>query len=160
ERVKGVTSVVSGYTGGSVANASYEQVSTGKTGHAESVRITFDPKAISFREILEIFFATHDPTTLDRQGADVGSQYRSAIFYETTEQSAEAEKMLKELEAAHTWDNPIVTEVKPLTAFYPAEKYHQRYYDQHSEQPYCQVVINPKLEKLQQKFAARLKADG
>jgi len=157
ERLQGVISVVSGYTGGHVANPSYAQVCTGTTGHAETVQITFDPHIISFSELLEVFFGIHDPTTLNRQGADVGTQYRSAIFYHTPEQKAEAERIIGELEASGVWDQPIVTEVKLFTAFYPAEEYHQQYYRKNPEQAYCQVVIAPKLAKLRQKFAARLK---
>jgi len=156
-RLAGVISVVSGYTGGHVANPSYARVCTGTTGHAEALQITFDPGIISYRELLEVFFAIHDPTTLNHQGADTGTQYRSAIFYHAPEQKVEAERMIKELEASGVWDQPIVTEVKPLTAFYPAEEYHQQYYRKNPSQAYCQAVINPKLAKLRQKFAAKLK---
>jgi peptide-methionine (S)-S-oxide reductase len=157
ERLQGVIGVVSGYTGGHVANSSYAQVCTGTTGHAEAVQITFDPHIISFGELLEVFFSIHDPTTLNRQGADVGTQYRSAIFYHSPEQKAEAERMIRELEASRVWDQPIVTEVKPFSVFYPAEEYHQQYYRKNPEQAYCQVAISPKLAKLRKKFAARLK---
>ncbi len=129
----------------------------GTTGHAEAVQITFDPRVISFRELLEVFFSIHDPTTLNCQGADVGTQYRSAIFYHTPEQKAEAEGMIRELEASAVWDQPIVTEVRPFTAFYPAEEYHQQYYRKNPEQAYCQVVIAPKLAKFRKKFVAKLK---
>lgn len=157
EQLQGVERVVSGYAGGHVANPSYEQVCTGTTGHAESVQVTFDPQVISYRELLEVFFTIHDPTTLNRQGADVGPQYRSAIFYHTPEQKAEAERLTGKLEADQVWERPIVTEVKPLPVFYPAEEYHQQYYRKNPEQAYCQVVINPKLAKLREKFAGRLK---
>jgi peptide-methionine (S)-S-oxide reductase len=147
-RLKGVVRVISGYAGGHVADPSYAQVCGGTTGHAEVVQITFDPQVISFRELLEFFFSIHDPTTLNRQGADVGTQYRSTIFYHTLEQKAEAERMITELAASGVWDQPIVTEVKPFAEFYPAEEYHQQYYRKNPEQPYCQLVIAPKLAKL------------
>ncbi len=155
--VEGVEAVVSGYAGGSVPDPTYEQVCTGTTGHAEVVQITFDPEMISYRELLEIFFSVHDPTTLNRQGADVGTQYRSAIFYHSDEQQEIAEAMISELDASDRWDHPIVTEVEPLDVFYPAEDYHQGYYENHSERGYCQMVIAPKLAKFQKKFVARLK---
>ena len=157
ERLQGVVRVISGYAGGHVANPSYGQVCSGTTEHAEAVQITFDPRVISFRELLEVFFSIHDPTTLNRQGADVGTQYRSAIFYHTPEQKAEAEGMIRELEASVVWDQTIVTEVRPFTAFYPAEEYHQQYYRKNPEQAYCQVVIAPKLAKFRKKFVAKLK---
>jgi len=156
--VKGVEKVEPGYTGGSVPNPTYEQVSTGTTGHAEAAQITFDPSVISCREILEIFFATHDPTTLNRQGPDVGTQYRSAIFYHSEEQKVAAEKVIAELEKEGIWDAPMVTQVKPLKVFYKAETYHKDYYQKHPNQPYCQQVITPKLVKLQQRFLGKLKA--
>ena len=155
--VKGVEKVEPGYTGGSVANPTYEQVSTGTTGHAEAAQVTFNPSVISFREILEIFFATHDPTTLNRQGPDVGTQYRSAIFYQNEEQKATAEKLIAELDKEGIWYAPIVTQVKPLKVFYKAETYHKDYYKNHPNQPYCQQVIAPKLVKLQQRFLGKLK---
>jgi len=155
--VKGVEKVEPGYTGGSVANPTYEQVSTGTTGHAEAAQVTFNPSVISFREILEIFFATHDPTTLNRQGPDVGTQYRSAIFYQNEEQKATAEKLISELDKEGIWYAPIVTQVKPLKVFYKAETYHKDYYKNHPNQPYCQQVIAPKLVKLQQRFLGKLK---
>lgn len=157
ERLQGVVRVISGYAGGHVANPSYSQVCAGTTGHAEAVQITFDPRVISFRELLEVFFSIHDPTTPNCQGADVGTQYRSAIFYHTPEQEVEAEGMIRELEASAVWDQPIVTEVRPFTAFYPAEEYHQQYYRKNPEQAYCQVVIAPKLAKFRKKFVAKLK---
>lgn len=155
--VKGVEKVEPGYTGGSVPNPTYEQVSTGTTGHAEAAQVTFNPRLISFREILEIFFATHDPTTLNRQGPDLGTQYRSAIFYHNEEQKATAEKLIAELEKERIWYAPIVTQVKPLKVFYKAETYHKDYYKNHPNQPYCQQIISPKLVKLQQRFLGKLK---
>ena len=155
--VKGVEKVESGYSGGSVPNPTYEQVSTGTTGHAEAVQLTFDPSVISFEEILEIFFATHDPTTLNRQGSDVGTQYRSVIFYHNEEQRATAEKVIAELNEEGIWDAPIVTQVEPFKAFYVAETYHKDYYKLHPRQSYCQQVITPKLAKLQQRFLGKLK---
>ncbi|MDP2744261.1 MAG: peptide-methionine (S)-S-oxide reductase MsrA [Dehalococcoidia bacterium] len=157
EQLQGVTKVVSGYTGGHVANPSYERVSSHATDHAEAVQITFDPAVISFRELLEVFFSVHDPTTLNRQGADMGTQYRSAVFYHSPEQRAEAERTIKELGTSQVWDQPIVTEVKPFAVFYPAEEYHQQYYRKNPGQSYCQIVISPKLAKFRRKFAARLK---
>ncbi len=158
EQLKGVHSVVSGYAGGKVANPSYEQVCGGRTGHAEVVQVTFDPSLISYREILEVFFATHDPTTLNRQGADVGTQYRSAIFFHSPEQKTVAEKLIADLNAEQIWDHAIVTQIEPLVAFYPAEGYHQGYYRGNSSQPYCQAVITPKVTKFRQKFAEKLKS--
>ena len=155
--VEGVDTVVSGYAGGSVSNPTYEQVCTGTTGHAEVVQIAFDPDLISYRDLLEIFFSVHDPTTLNRQGADVGTQYRSAIFYHSDEQQEIAESMIAELNASGRWNRSIVTEIEPLDAFYPAEDYHQRYYENHPDRGYCQMVIAPKLAKFQKKFVARLK---
>ena len=160
EQLDGVIQVVSGYTGGKIQNPSYEQVCTGTTGHAEAVQVTFNPQIISFRELLEVFFSTHDPTTLNRQGADFGTQYRSSVFYHTPEQKTEVERIIKELGVTGVWKQTIVTEVKPFTAFYPAEEYHQRYYQKNPEHAYCQVVINPKLAKFRQKFAARLRSSG
>lgn len=157
DEVRGVEDVVSGYTGGLVVNPSYHQVCGGKTGHAEVVRVTFDPAVITFREILEIFFAIHDPTTLNRQGADVGTQYRSAIFYHSPEQKATAQAVIADLNAARVFDKPIVTEVTGVTRFYPAEDYHQEYFRKNPYQPYCQVVVSPKVAKLRKSFAAKLK---
>jgi peptide-methionine (S)-S-oxide reductase len=156
--VKGVEKVELGYSGGVVPSPTYEQVSTGTTGHAEAVHVTFDSSVISFKEILEIFFATHDPTTLNRQGPDVGTQYRSVIFYHNAEQKATAENLIAELNEEGIWDAPIVTQVVPFTAFYVAETYHKDYYKQHPNQPYCQQLITPKLVKLQQRFLGKLKA--
>ena len=157
EQLIGVEKVQSGYAGGHVANPSYEQVCSGRTGHAEVVQVTFDPQGVAFKEILEVFFTMHDPTTLNRQGADVGTQYRSAVFYHTPQQKDVAEGVIRELTAAGIWDAPIVTEVTPLTEFYKAENYHQEYYRRNARQPYCQVVIAPKVAKFRQKYLARLK---
>ncbi len=156
--LKGVVDVVSGYSGGSVAAPSYRDVCTGTTGHAEVVQVTFDPTQISFREILEVFFTIHDPTTLNRQGADVGTQYRSAIFYHSPEQKATAESVIQEIQGQKVWDDPIVTEVTPFQAFYPAEDYHQEYFAHNQYQPYCQVVIAPKVAKFRKHYLERLKA--
>jgi len=156
--LQGVSKVVSGYAGGHVPNPTYRQICTGRTGHAEVVQVAYDPAQVSFRDILEVFFTVHDPTTLNRQGADVGTQYRSVICYHDEEQRQIAEEMIAELNAAGVWPDPIVTEVTPLDNFYPAEDYHQDYYRQNSAQPYCQVVISPKLAKFRQKFAARRKS--
>jgi peptide-methionine (S)-S-oxide reductase len=157
QRLRGVTAVVSGYAGGRVAHPSYEAVCEGNTGHAEVVQVTYDPAVISLRELLEIFFTTHDPTTLNRQGADVGTQYRSVIFYDSPEQKAAAEAVIADFTARRVWPRPIVTEVAPLPAFYPAEDYHQGYYDQNTWQPYCQIVVAPKVAKLRQHFMEKLK---
>ena len=156
EQLVGVEKVVSGYAGGTVSNPSYQQVCTGSTGHAEVVQITFDPEVISFRDLLGVFFTVHDPTTLNRQGADVGSQYRSAIFYHSDEQKAIAQEVIGELEAARIWDDPIVTEVTPLADFYAAEDYHQGYFRKNPNQGYCQVVIAPKVAKFRQRYMNRL----
>jgi len=158
EELKGVERVESGYSGGAVPDPTYRQVCTGTTGHAEVVQVTFDPEVISFKEILEVFFTIHDPTTLNRQGADVGPQYRSAIFYHDEEQRRVAEGVISELGAEHVWDDPIVTEVTPFDTFYVAEDYHQGYYRNNEYQPYCQVVIAPKVAKFRSKYLARLKA--
>lgn len=158
EQLKGVSKVVSGYTGGAQPNPSYKQVCTGDTGHAEVVQITFDPTVITYADLLDMFFTFHDPTTLDRQGADVGTQYRSAIFYHSPAQKEQAEQKIAEWDAAGHWGKPIVTEIAPLTTFYPAEDYHQGYYRQNSGQGYCQAVIAPKVAKLRTSFAERLRA--
>jgi len=156
-RLRGVDKVVSGYSGGHVPDPSYELVCTGNTGHAESVQVTFDPAVVSYRDLLKIFFTMHDPTTLNQQGADVGTQYRSAIFYHTEEQRAEASDVIAGLTAAGLWDDPVVTELVPLDVFYPADAYHQEYYEHHSAQPYCQMVIAPKVAKLRQQYLEKLK---
>jgi len=158
ERVEGVSRVRSGYAGGTVATPTYEQVCSGATGHAEVVQVTFDPAVIGYREILEIFFAIHDPTTPNRQGNDVGTQYRSVIFHHSEEQRAAAREVVTELEAQGIWDGPIVTEVAPLDVFYEAEAYHQEYFRRNPAQPYCQVVVAPKVAKFRQRFAHRLRS--
>ena len=155
--LQGVLDVVSGYAGGQAPRPSYEDVCTGETGHAEVVQITFDPAQVSYRELLEVFFTLHDPTTLNRQGADIGTQYRSAIFYHTAEQKMVAEKVMTELTAAGLWDQPIVTQVVPLDAFYPAEDYHQEYFRRNPYQGYCRAVVAPKVAKFRQKYLAKLK---
>jgi peptide-methionine (S)-S-oxide reductase len=155
--LKGVERVVSGYSGGQVANPGYQLVCTGTTGHAEVVQVTFDPAALSYRELLEVFFAIHDPTTKDRQGVDVGPQYRSIILCHAEEQRRIAEAVISELQAADIWDGPFVTEVVPFQVFYPAEDYHQEYFARNPAQPYCQAVVAPKVAKFRQKFASRLK---
>lgn len=155
--LKGVEKVEPGYAGGSISNPTYEQVSTGTTGHAEVAQITFNPDIISFKEILEIFFSSHDATTLNRQGPDVGTQYRSIILYHTDEQKATAQQVINELTNAKTLKAPIVTQVEPLRAFYKAEDYHKEYYKRHPSSPYCQAVITPKIDKIETKFALKLK---
>jgi peptide-methionine (S)-S-oxide reductase len=156
EQLKGVEKVESGYSGGAVANPSYEQVCTGNTGHAEVSQITFDPKVISLKDILGVFFTVHNPTTLNRQGNDVGSQYRSVIFYRDAEQKAAAQQAIKDIAAAKIWDGPIVTEVAPFKAFYRAEDYHQEYFRLHGSQPYCQLIIAPKVAKFREHFRSLL----
>ncbi len=154
--LKGVEKVEPGYAGGKTPNPSYEQVCTGTTGHAESIQITFDPKVISFHDLLEIFFSTHNPTTLNRQGDDVGTQYRSAIFYHSPHQQETAKQVIREVDAKHIWPAPIVTEVTPFTNFYPAEEYHQDYFERNPRQPYCQFVIAPKVAKFREHWRAKL----
>jgi len=156
DRVKGVISVESGYSGGHVPNPSYKAVTSGTTGHAEVVQITFDPDIITYKDILNIFFTIHDPTTLNRQGADVGTQYRSAIFYRDEAQREVAEEVIQEINQAAIWDEPIVTEVTPFEAFYMAEDYHQEYFARNPDQPYCRAVIEPKVVKFRQRFAEML----
>lgn len=157
QRLKGVETVESGYTGGHVTNPTYHQVCGGNTGHAEAIQVKFDPSVVTYPELLEVFWKTHDPTTLNRQGNDVGTQYRSAIFYHNEEQRKQAEEYKKKLDAAKVWDQPIVTEISPYTTFYKAEDYHQDYFNRNSNQPYCLFMIRPKLEKLQKVFHERLK---
>ncbi len=157
DELRGILSVESGYAGGAVPNPTYRQVTTGQTGHAEVIQITFDPTAISFKDILNVFFTIHDPTTLNRQGADVGTQYRSAIYYHSEEQHVIADEVIAEMENAGLWPNPIVTEVTPFDVFYVAEDYHQEYYANNSYQPYCQVVIAPKLAKARARFQEQLR---
>ena len=159
EQLEGVLKVESGYAGGEVKNPSYKEICTGNTGHAEVIRLTFDPKVISFRELLDVFFNTHDPTTLNRQGADVGTQYRSAIFYHNDEQKADAEQMIAELKKEKVFDDRIVTEVTAINNYYVAENYHQDYYNNNKNQGYCRMVINPKLEKFTKKYKSKLKKE-
>ena len=158
-RLKGVESVESGYAGGETANPTYEEVSEGNTGHAEAIRIEFDPSAIKFTDLLNVFFTTHDPTTLNRQGNDVGEQYRSAIFYTSEAQRDQAQVFIEQLGNEGVYDDPIVTEVAALSKFWPAESYHQRYYEQNQSKPYCSAVITPKIAKLRQKFTPLLKPE-
>jgi peptide-methionine (S)-S-oxide reductase len=155
--LRGVARVVSGYSGGHVENPTYREVCNETTGHAEVVQITFDPQVVSYRELLEVFFTIHDPTTLNRQGGDVGTQYRSAIFYHSPEQRDAATEVIITLDAARVWDAPIVTEIVPFEVFYPAEDYHQEYYQNNASQPYCQAVIAPKVAKFRQKYLEQLK---
>ena len=157
--LRGVENVVSGYSGGSVPNPSYQQICTGTTGHAEVVQITFDPDIISFKDLLEIFLTIHDPTTLNRQGADVGTQYRSVIFYHTKEQEKVAREVIKEFEVSKIWRAPIVTELAPFKVFYPAEEYHQKYFKRNPDQMYCSVVISPKLAKFRKRYFTKLKKE-
>jgi peptide-methionine (S)-S-oxide reductase len=159
EQLKGVESVESGYSGGAVPNPTYEQVSTGDTGHAEVSQITFDPQIIPLKTILRVFFTVHNPTTLNQQGNDVGTQYRSVIFYRNDEQKAAAQEVIKEIASAKIWDDPIVTQISPFKAFYKAEDYHQEYFRQHGSQPYCRVIIAPKVAKFREHFRPLLKDD-
>ena len=156
-RLKGVSKVVSGYSGGNVENPTYKQICTGLTGHAECVQVEFDPDVITYEQLLDVFFHTHDPTSLNRQGADVGTQYRSSVFYHNAKQKAAAEKMIAELDAEGTFDRPIVTKLEKLEIFYPAEDYHQDYFRLNPNAGYCQVVVGPKVEKFQKRYAALLK---
>lgn len=158
DELQGVEAAVSGYMGGEQANPTYEEVCGGGTGHAEVVQVTFDPRILAFREILDVFFAIHDPTTLNFQGNDVGTQYRSAIFYHTAEQQAVARQAIADLESAKQWKDPIVTEVTPASAFYPAEEYHQEYFDRNPYQPYCRAVVAPKILKFRKSFARKVKS--
>ena len=157
QELRGVQEVVSGYSGGRVSDPTYQLVSTGATGHAEVVQVGFDPTVISLRELLEVFFTMHDPTTLNRQGPDAGTQYRSVIFYHSPEQRATAERTIAELNAAKLWNDPIVTQVTALERFYPAENYHQEYYRKNRDEPYCRVVIAPKVAKARTEFLEKLK---
>lgn len=160
QRLVGVSKVESGYSGGKIANPTYKEVCSGLTGHAEVIQITYDPEQISFTELLEVFFKTHDPTTLNRQGADVGTQYRSAVFYHNDAQKMEAERVKMELNDAGVWTDPIVTEITAFDKFYVAENYHQDYYNLNKNQPYCQAVIVPKLEKFEQVFGDKIKSEN
>jgi peptide-methionine (S)-S-oxide reductase len=153
--MEGVIRIVSGYMGGQNPNPTYEQVCSGRTGHAEVVQITFDPDVTTLRELLEVFFTIHDPTTLNRQGNDVGTQYRSAVFYHSEDQLAIIREVMQEIESENIWDAPLVTQVEPATEFYPAETYHQDYYKRNSLQPYCLFVVKPKVQKFRSKFAAK-----
>jgi peptide-methionine (S)-S-oxide reductase len=157
DQLKGVEDVVSGYAGGSRPNPTYEQVCSGTTGHAEVVQVKFDPSVVSFRDLLGIFFAIHDPTTLNRQGGDIGTQYRSAIFYHSPEQKTIADEVIRDLTGQKLWADPIVTEVTPLSEFYPAEGYHQEYYERNPNQGYCQAVVGPKVAKFRSKYFEKLK---
>ena len=157
-RLEGVVQVVSGYSGGSVENPTYRQVTSGSTGHAEVVQITYDSEIITLKELLEIFFTTHDPTTINRQGADTGTQYRSIILYENEEQRSTAKTVIREFNEKKIWPDPIVTEIKEYEKFYEAEDYHKDYYDKNKMQPYCRIVINPKLSKLREKFSGKMKS--
>lgn len=158
DRMQGVTAVESGYAGGHVENPTYRQVCNGNTGHAEVVRVTFNPNETSFRELLDVFFSIHDPTTLNRQGNDMGTQYRSVIFYTSEDQYREAKKKIDELTASRAYPDPIVTSLEPAGKFYVAEDYHQEYFTNNGSQPYCQFVVAPKVKKFQQKFGEKLKA--
>ena len=153
ENVRGVQSVVSGYIGGEVPNPSYQQVCGGRTGHAEAVQVTYDPAQLSYQELLGLFFATHDPTTLNRQGGDMGTQYRSAVFYASEDQKAQAEAVIRQLTQDGVFDRPIVTTLEPATTFYRAEDYHQHYYANNPVQPYCMAVITPKVAKFRKQFS-------
>jgi peptide-methionine (S)-S-oxide reductase len=155
KEVKGIRNVVSGYSGGAADKPTYAQVSSGVTGHAESVQLTYDPKIISFRDILAIFFSVHDPTTLNRQGADVGTQYRSVIFYYNEQQKSDAREAIKQLNVSGEWKAPVATKVEPFRKFYPAEEYHQDYYARNQEAPYCSIVIAPKLAKFRKKYVKK-----
>ncbi len=157
EEMRGVESVKSGYAGGTVPNPRYEDVCTGRTGHAEVVQVAFDPAEVSFRELLEVFFTIHDPTTLNRQGNDIGTQYRSAVFFHTPEQEQTAREVIRDLEEEGVWENPIVTQVEPAPEFYPAEEEHQQYYRRNPGQGYCQVVVAPKVAKFRRKYVDRLR---
>ena len=157
DQLKGVESVESGYAGGTVANPTYKQVCTGMTGHAEVVQITFDPEVVTFKDLLDVFFSIHDPTTLNRQGADLGTQYRSVVFYHSPAQKVTAEQTIKELGAAHLWNAPIVTEIVPLPAFFRAEDYHQEYFANNADAPYCRAVVAPKVVKFRKHYLDKLK---
>lgn len=155
--LKGVKKAQSGFSGGNIKNPSYKEVCTGRTGHAEVVQITYNPEQIRFEELLEVFWAVHDPTSLNRQGNDIGTQYRSAIFYHDETQKQIAEDYICQLETSSAYDNPIVTEIKPFEAFYPAEDYHDDYYNLNKEQPYCRTVVRPKVEKFKRKFQSKIR---
>ncbi len=156
-RLKGIISVKSGYIGGTLINPTYEQVSTGSTGHIEAIKIEYDSSVIAFYDLLTVFFYTHDPTTMDRQGADIGKQYRSVIFYNDEHEKIEVENFINDLIKLNAYDKPIVTELEPMSTFYDAEDYHEKYYENHKNDSYCEIVIAPKIEKLQKRFAELLK---
>jgi peptide-methionine (S)-S-oxide reductase len=158
-RLRGVESVESGYAGGTTENPTYEQVCRGNTGHVEAIKIEFDPSVVSYKDLLNVFFATHNPTTLNQQGNDIGTAYRSAVFYTSEDQRDQVKRFIEQLDNDGTFEDPIVTEVSPLTKFYPAESYHQRYYEQNESKPYCSFVISPKIAKLRAKFAPLLKPE-
>ncbi|WP_372917011.1 peptide-methionine (S)-S-oxide reductase MsrA [Salegentibacter sp.] len=158
QRIKGVETVIPGFTGGNIKNPAYREIITGRTGHAEAIQISFDPGEVSFRELLLIFFGTHDPTTLNRQQNDVGTQYRSAVFYHSEEQKITAHEVIDELEKENVFENKIVTEITPVSNFFPAEEEHKDYYNQHRQQAYCQYIIDPKIEKLRNSFSEKLKS--
>jgi peptide-methionine (S)-S-oxide reductase len=158
QQLKGVSGVRSGYAGGTVPNPTYEAVCTGRTGHAEVTQVEFDPAVIAYRDLLDVFFTIHDPTTLNQQGADVGTQYRSAIFFQSPEQERVARAAIAQLETDKVWDDPIVTEVVPLAAFYPAEEYHRDYFKRNGNQPYCRAVVAPKVAKFRKHYLEKLKA--
>lgn len=157
KRIKGIVSVMSGYAGGHMDNPTYKDVTTGKTGHAESIQITFDPGIVPYDKLLEIFFATHDPTTEDRQGTDIGTQYRSVIFYHNDKQKYAVESMIQKIEKEGLYKNPVLTQLLPFKNFYKAEDYHQNFYDSNKNYPYCQIVINPKIKKLLKEFKSEIK---
>ena len=157
QRLDGVESVVSGYTGGTVKNPTYKEVCSGLTGHAEAVQVTFDPRVVTYKDLLAVFWRTHDPTTINRQGNDVGTQYRSAIFFHNDEQRAIAEDLKARLTEERVYDNPIVTEIVPIQAFYPAEDYHQNYFNDNGNVPYCAIIVQPKVEKFKKVFSDKLK---
>jgi len=159
-QLAGVEQAISGYIGGQVANPSYKQVCTGTTGHAEAVQVTFNLELIAVRDLLQVFFASHDPTTLNRQGNDIGTQYRSGIFYHSAEQRSAALQLIAELDAAHEWPSPVVTEISPASTFYPAEDYHQGYFANNAGQPYCQLVVAPKVAKVRTQFADKIRLGG
>ena len=159
KRLRGVSSVLPGYTGGSVPDPTYDQVCSGRTGHAEAVQVEFDPSAISYEDLLHVFFKLHDPTTLNRQGADVGTQYRSAIFYHDEEQRQTAERVKAEVDASKEYDDPVVTEITPASEYYPAEDYHMDFYNQNRGYGYCRVVIDPKVAKLYREFGEKVAAE-
>lgn len=159
KRLKGVISVTSGYTGGTLENPTWEQVCSGKTGHAEAIQVVFNPKVISYDKLLDIFWHIHNPTTLNQQGADIGTEYRSAIFYHDENQKQQAEKSKQDLEKSGVYKQPIVTKIEPFTKFYPAESYHKDYYDQNTSAPYCQIVIDPKVQKLIHDYSSEVKAE-